>query len=237
LALLDGYLLWLCYDGNKKGYKIEKFKELPLTYGLIIINVVVFGLMLLPSLEILFYGYGELHGYGVLYLGEWYRLFSSMFLHNGAMHILFNMFSLYMLGQIVERLFSRSAYWVIYILTGIVGGLTFIYFNPNGSAVGASGAVFGIFGALAGFAFVYRKSHTEQFVYFMRQFGVILLLNFLLGVIFESIAMSAHVGGLLFGMVLGMAIAKKPNYLWGYLMVSLALIVTFYDYLWHLYLG
>jgi len=238
LALWDGSLLGLCYDSTKKGYAIEKFKDLPLTYALMGMNVVVFVLMsLVPSLENLFYAHGELHAYGVLYLGEWYRLLTSMFLHNGMMHILFNTVSLYMLGQIMEKLFSWRAYLGIYLLTGIIGGLTFIYFNPNGSAVGASGAVFGLFGALAGFVFVHRKTHSEQFVFFMKQFGVILLLNFLLGVVFDNIAMSAHVGGLISGMLLGAGIAKTPRYLWAYLIFGSAFILMFYFYLWNLYLG
>jgi len=160
-----------------------------------------------------------------------------MFLHNGATHILFNMVSLYMLGRIMERLFSFSAYILLYFLTGVMGGLFFIYFSPNGSAVGASGAVFGLFGALAGFAFVHRKTHRAAFIDFMKQFGVILLLNFLLGMVFENIAMSAHVGGLLAGIFLGLAIAKYPKFLWLHTLLSLIIIMASYVYLWNLYLG
>jgi len=170
-------------------------------------------------------------GFNVLHLGEWYRLVSSMFLHNGAMHILFNMFSLYVVGSVLERLISRWAYLVIYFISGIVGGLFFIFFNPVGNAVGASGAIFGIFGALAGFAYVHRKTHPRVFLSFVQQFGIILLLNFVLGVVMENIAMSAHVGGLLSGMLLGGVIARYPHRLSLITLVSVVGLVMGYGYL------
>jgi len=208
-----------------------------LTYTLIILNLVVFLFSSLPEFANTLYMRGEVHGYEVLYLEEWYRLISAMFLHNGLTHILFNMVSLYMVGSVMERLFSRMAYLGIYFVSGIVGGLFFIYFNPNGSAVGASGAIFGIFGALAGFSFVYRKTHTAQFMEFIKQFGIILLLNFLLGVLFENIAMSAHIGGLLSGMLMGALIARFPFWVvWINLSFTL-LMVFFYYYLQWLYIG
>jgi len=214
----------------------EKLKEYPLTYSLMAISIVVFILgQTFPSLDEYFYYNGVLHGYTVVMGGELYRLFTSIFLHADAMHIVMNMVSLYIVGTMVEKLFSKSAYLGIYFMSALIGSFTSIYMHLGGQAVGASGAIFGLFGALAGFAFVHRNTMRNQFISFMKNFGVILLINLVIGFVFPSIDVSAHVGGLVAGMVGGFVIAKKPTYLWVYLGVSLVLLWLSYGYLTGLY--
>ncbi len=214
----------------------EKFKEYSLTYTLIAISTVVFILgQLFTGLDEYFYYNGVLHGYSVLIKGELHRLFSSLFLHADMMHIMMNMLSLFMVGQMVEKLFSKSAYLSIYFIAGLFGSFSSIYMHPNGIAVGASGAIFGLFGALAGFAFVHRDTMQEQFMNFMKNFGLILVINLAIGLIFPRIDISAHVGGLLAGIVGGFMIAKNSKYLWIYLMVSLGLLWISSFYLIGLY--
>jgi rhomboid protease GluP len=167
--------------------------------------------------------------------GELYRLFPSIFLHADAMHIVMNMVSLYIVGTMVEKLFSKSAYLGIYFASALFGSFASIYMHLGGQAVGASGAIFGLFGALAGFAFVHRNTMRNQFISFMKNFGVILLLNLVIGFVFPSIDISAHVGGLVAGMVGGFMIAKSPQYLWAYLVLSLLLLWLSYGYLTGLY--
>ena len=215
---------------------IEKFKEYPLTYTLMVISIVVFILgQLSASLAEYFYLNGVLHGYTVVMKGETYRLFTSIFLHADTMHIVMNMLSLYMVGTMVEKLFSKSAYLGIYFASALFGSFSSIYMHLGGQAVGASGAIFGLFGALAGFAFVHRVRMRNQFIGFMKNFGLILLLNLVIGFIFPSIDVSAHVGGLVGGMVGGFIIAKNPKYLWVYLGLSLVLLWLGYGYLTGLY--
>ena len=215
---------------------INKFKEYPLTYTLMAISIVMFLLgQLSDSLAEYLYLNGVLHGYSVVMRGELYRLFTSIFLHADAMHIVMNMLSLYMVGTMVEKLFSKSAYLGIYFTAALFGSFTSIYMHLGGQAVGASGAIFGLFGALAGFAFVHRMTMREEFIDFMKNFGLILLINLVIGFIFPSIDVSAHVGGLVAGMVGGFMIAKNPQYLWVYLAFSLLLLWLSYGYLTGLY--
>lgn len=178
-----------------------------------------------------FYQYGALNGYWVVVHEEVYRLFTSIFLHSGAMHIVMNMLSLYIVGTMVERLFNISSYLGIYFISALVGSFVSIYVHPAGWAVGASGAIFGIFGALAGFAWVHRNVMQNQFMEFMRSFGLILVINFVIGIVFPSIDMSAHIGGLVAGMIGGFLVAKNPIFIWGYLMASLVILIAFYNYL------
>ncbi len=215
---------------------LTKFKEYPLTYLLIILNITIFLTpILVPSLENFIYQEGALSGYWVVVKGEIYRLVSSIFLHSGGTHIVMNMLSLYMVGRVVERLFSNFAYLSIYFISAFFGGFASIYMHLDGWAVGASGAIFGVFGALAGFAFVHRNTMREQFMAFMKDFGVILLINLVIGFVFPSIDVSAHVGGLVAGVVGGLVIAKQPRFVWVYLAVSVSLLVAIYNYLTLLY--
>ena len=199
---------------------IEKFKEFPITYGLIILNIIAFLPLTVDSWAGELYRFGVLHGYSIFIQGEYYRLFSSMFLHNDMIHISMNMLSLYMVGRMVENLFKPWAYLGIYFMSGLFGSFLFLYMDLSGQAVGASGALFGIFGALAGFALVHRHRMQSAFMQFMRDFGIILVINFFIGIIFPSIAMSAHVGGLITGFIGGFIVAKNSNFLWIYLFVG-----------------
>ena len=215
---------------------INKFKEYPLTYTLMAISIVMFLLaQLSDSLAEYLYLNGVLHGYSVVMRGELYRLFTSIFLHADVMHIVMNMLSLYLIGTMVEKLFSKSSYLGIYFVAALFGSFTSIYMHLGGQAVGASGAIFGLFGALAGFAFIHRMTMREEFIDFMKNFGLILLINLVIGFIFPSIDVSAHVGGLVAGMVGGFMIAKNPQYLLVYLALTLLLLWLSHGYLSGLY--
>ena len=214
----------------------DKFKEHPLTYTLMAISIVMFILgQLSPSIDEYLYTNGVLHGYSVVMRGETYRLFTSLFLHADVMHIVMNMLSLYIVGTMVEKLFSKSAYLGIYFASALFGSFTSIYMHLGGQAVGASGAIFGLFGALAGFAFIHRVTMRNQFMAFMKNFGLILVINLVIGFVFPSIDVSAHVGGLVAGMIGGFIIAKNSKYLWAYLGASLLFLWLSYGYLIGLY--
>jgi rhomboid protease GluP len=180
------------------------------------------------SFDELFYHYGVYHGYSVVVKDEFHRLVTSTFLHSDEFHIVFNMLSLFIVGRAVEKLFSKSAYLSLYFLTAFFGAYAANFMDLGVHAVGASGAIFGLFGALAGFAYVHKDTMREQFVAFMKNFGLILLLNLMIGLIFPSISISAHVGGLVSGLLGGFMIAKNPKYLWVFVVASLALLVTFH---------
>lgn len=215
---------------------LEKYKEYPLTYTLMAISISVFILeQISPSLHEYIYTNGVLHGYSVVMRGELSRLVSSTFLHSNMMHITMNMLSLLIVGRVVEKLFSKFAYLSLYFLSAFFGSFSAIYMDLGVQAVGASGAIFGLFGALAGFAFVHRNTMRKQFIAFMKNFGLILLLNLGIGLAVPSISIAAHVGGLIAGMIGGFMIAKNPKYVWSYIIGSLLLLVISQQYLATLY--
>jgi rhomboid protease GluP len=210
----------------------EKYKEYPLTYTLMVVSIVVFIAGFLSSpLDDYFYHYGVFHGYSVVVKDEIYRLLTSTFLHSDEFHIVFNMLSLFIVGRVIERLFSKGAYLSLFFLTAFFGAYTANFMDLGIHAVGASGGIFGLFGALAAFAYVHRHTMREQFIAFMKNFGVILLLNLIIGMVFPSISIAAHIGGLVSGLIGGFIIAKNPKYLWLFIFVSLALLIGFHTIL------
>jgi len=205
------------------------------TYTLIIINISIFLITLLYSssgfdidLETLIY-FGASNGILVVIYKEIWRLFSAMFLHGSLIHIAMNMLSLWFVGRVVEHWFSKLSYLAIYFASGGIGGLISIYFHPNTVAIGASGAIFGIFGAMGGFVFINRY-HLKSFEAFLRQFGIILLLNLFIGFIFDSVDLSAHIGGLIVGFVGGYSVWRSYKIL--YLYIGLAILSSLLIYIY-----
>jgi len=216
---------------------VNKFKEYPLTYTLMLISTVLFILQISSSsLDEYFYQNGVYHGYSVVIKGESYRLLSSTFLHSDEFHIVFNMLSLFIVGRVAENLFTQSSYLSLYFLTAFFGAYTANFMDLGVHAVGASGAIFGLFGALAGYAYVHRVTMKTQFQAFMKNFGVILLLNLVIGLVFPSISIAAHIGGLVSGLIGGFLIAKNPKYLILFILLSLLLLYAANSVLYSLYL-
>ncbi|GGD04913.1 rhomboid family intramembrane serine protease [Pontibacillus salipaludis] len=127
--------------------------------------------------------------------GEWWRIVSSMFLHIGIAHILLNMLALYYLGNAVERMFGSVRFLAIYFISGIVGGLASFALSQN-VAAGASGAIYGLFGALLFFGLIYKKL-------FFRTMGSsiigILIINIVFSFAIPQVDIGAHLGGLVGG--------------------------------------
>ncbi len=210
---------------------MHRFYEAPITYVLILLSSAMFALTLWigGSIEAIslktLVDLGALYGPYVVFKAEWWRLLSAMFLHGGMTHILMNMVSLYIVGRAVERYFSRVAYLTIYFFSGLFGGMASLYMHPVSVGVGASGAIFGLFGALAGFFLAHHQQMASYTKAFMQDFGTILGLNLLLGVMVDSIDLSAHIGGLMIGFCGGYVIAKHPTWVW---LFSLASLVGLY---------
>ena len=138
--------------------------------------------------------------------GEAWRLISSMFLHSGAVHLGFNMISLYFLGAFAEEALGRGRFLALYLLSGISGGLAYLYFGGfNSPAVGASGAIFGLLGGILGYA-LRRGSFSWQNP-LIRQLLILLALNLYIGFSIPNISNTAHLGGLAGGFVFGWLVA------------------------------
>ena len=145
--------------------------------------------------------------------GEIFRLITYMFLHAGFIHIFLNMYSLYIVGTKIEDFFGKWKYIIIYLFSGICGGLLSIGLNQNVISVGASGAIFGLFGALIYFGYTYR-GYVGAIV--KSQIVPIVIYNLIIGFFIPGIDMWGHIGGLFAGMLtanmLGTIENKKYNF-------------------------
>jgi len=216
---------------------LEKFLEYKITYTLITINIIVYIFTAFFSRNIVdmdmqtLVDMGALYGPLTVFKGEWWRLFTAMFLHGGMTHILMNMFSLYLVGRGMEMYFNAKSYLIIYLFSGLLGGLASLYMHPNSVGIGASGAIFGVFGALAGFFLAHRDKIQTYSKAFMKDFAVILGINLVLGLSIPSIDVSAHIGGLIIGLMGGFVISKNPKWVWAYSGAMIILMFVVMNYL------
>lgn len=176
-------------------------------WGIIVINVVIFAIgEFSPTLGFNFIFYGANNQVAVLIDGEYLRLFSAMFLHGSLPHVFFNMYSLYAIGSSVEGLFGHTRLALIYVLGGLTGSLLSVLFNgPMVVSVGASGAVFAVFGAEIIYVYQHRKLLGDNGRRQLRQLLIFAGINFAFGLLSSlnlgavSIDNWAHIGGFLGG--------------------------------------
>ncbi len=140
--------------------------------------------------------------------GEWYRLVTSGFLHAGLIHIAFNMFILFRLGELLEPALGRVRFTVLYFVSMLSGSLGVIALQPDRFAVGASGAVFGLMGA----TFVVMKARGIDPM--ASGIGPTIMLNLIITFTIPGISIGGHVGGLIGGAAVGWLFAVGgPRYL------------------------
>jgi len=142
--------------------------------------------------------------------GEVWRLLTSVFLHSGFAHLAINMISLYFLGSFAEVSFGRGRFLALYFISGIAGGLAYLYFGAFDSpAVGASGAIFGLLGGMFGFAI--RRGTFSLRNPVINQLLILTAINLFLGATIPNVSNTAHVGGLVGGFVFGYLIAPTVS--------------------------
>ncbi len=154
--------------------------------------------------------------YGPLTLsGDWWRLLTYMFVHAGLIHIAFNMWCLWDLGRLCESLYGRWTFGAIYIITGVCGGLGRLIWDPRVPSVGASGAIFGLAGALITSFYLGEFSLPREAISgSLRSLVVFAVFNLGFGQIMGGVDNACHIGGLVSGLVLGAVIARMapdPN--------------------------
>ena len=182
-------------EEDKALAKVFRNNEKPIvTMMLIFINIIVYLLSLVDY-------NGILNNFANYYLyvqnGEYYRLITSMFVHANILHLVSNMYALYVIGPIIEKYYGKGKFLLIYLGSGIIGSL-FSVVLTNYASVGASGAIFGLFGALLYFGYKYRATLDG----FLRSSIIpTLLVNLLLGFMIPGIDVSAHLGGLIGGLL------------------------------------
>jgi len=186
----------------------EARRTAPVTYALIAINVIVF---------VIGQASGDLGNRlfvdGAQYrpliqLGEWWRVFSAMFLHANLAHVGFNMWALFLFGPSLERRFGSVSFATLYVASGLGGGALYHLVGRMEPAIGASGAIFGLFGALI--AATYRQRHTAAGRAVFSQLMMLLALNLAIPLIVPNVAWEAHVGGLAAGIAIAAAWDRLP---------------------------
>lgn len=145
--------------------------------------------------------------------GEWWRLLTSMFMHYGAIHLVLNMWALLQVGRMVEKLQGRALFAFTYLASGVGGGLLSIYWHGDKMwSVGASGAIFGVYGTLLGH-FLKEKHAIPRAVFqpIMKSTLLFAGYNLVYGMVNPIIDNSAHIGGFLTGIALGWITAMPPD--------------------------
>jgi membrane associated rhomboid family serine protease/Tfp pilus assembly protein PilF len=183
------------------------------TQALLALNILVFVIMALqgialnpPTQALIDRG----ANYAPLTLGgQPWRLVTALFLHGGFLHILFNMWCLWDLGALCESLYGHVTFALVYLISGVGSSLASVWWHPAIPSVGASGAVFGIVGALIA-SYYFGEFTMPRFAIrgHLRSLLIFVAYNMLFGQVFGRIDNAAHVGGLITGLVFGTLIAR-----------------------------
>jgi membrane associated rhomboid family serine protease len=177
------------------------------TYALLGITVAV-GLLTLLSGQSELESWLWLDKFAVLYEQEYWRLVTVVLVHGSIIHLLFNMYALWIIGPIVEALYGPVRYLAIYVLCAAAGSAASFATSPA-FAVGASGAVFGLFGALLVADRVHKPALTRNARNLTMQIGILIVINLVIGFSIPRIDNAAHIGGLLAGAWLGLVIVPQ----------------------------
>lgn len=194
---------------------LAQFKLAPATPAIIGMNFLVFFAMvattggeafLHPTGKTLV-DWGANYGPLTFMNGEYWRVLTNVFVHIGIVHICMNMYVLWDVGSVLERLYGSGKFVLIYLLAGIGGSLVSLFFNPTIVSAGASGAVFGAFGALLAIFKGRQQMFDRNFLQSaMRAVGFLLVFNLIWGFSQRGIDNAAHIGGFVTGVVVGFAL-------------------------------
>jgi rhomboid protease GluP len=141
--------------------------------------------------------------------GEWWRLFTSMFVHFGLLHLLFNMWVLWSVGRLTERMFGSFHYALLYVFAGLCGSMTSLWWHPNVNSAGASGAIFGLIGGLLAFVLNPASGVPPTIAVSQRRsIALFVAYNLIAGISHQGIDNAAHLGGLIGGFLIGWVLAR-----------------------------
>lgn len=187
--------------------KVFKQKIPVITYILIAINIVVYVFGIFFTNYDAYISVFGIHGDSIR-AGQIYRLLTGIFIHSSITHIAFNCYALYVIGSQLESFFGKWKYTIIYLFSGLIGGLFSMTFGGNYISVGASGAIFGLMGSLLYFGYHYRV-YLGNVV--KSQILPLVLTNLLIGFIVPGIDNYAHIGGLIGGALITIALGVKDK--------------------------
>mgnify|MGYP004560251631 FL=1 len=187
---------------NKKYEKIFSRKKILITYIIIAICILMYiitVLMGLNNMNLLILGANNIE---LLKHGQVYRLITYGFLHGSIIHLISNMYCLYVIGSQVENNLDKKRFLTIYFISMITGGLLSALFN-DGISIGASGAIFGLLGALLYFGFHFRLYLSEAL---KTRIIPVIILNLIIGFAVPGIDVACHIGGLIGGFLSAMMV-------------------------------
>jgi rhomboid protease GluP len=184
------------------------------TTALLALNVIVFLAMTFSGASPMDPTTADLKRFGgswayALFAQQW-RLLTANYVHAGIIHIGFNMWCLWELGGLAERIFDRWVYFFVYTCCGLAGSLAAAWSNPGAVTVGASGAVFGLAGALISALYLGKlpvSKHAMQGT--LKSLVLFAGYNLVFGILVPYISNSAHIGGLVTGLALGAVLAPS----------------------------
>lgn len=191
-------------QGNNKFTK-KRLKNIPITYYLVAINILVFiGIHItnvLISDNWFVYNFAKIT-YNISINKEYYRLFTSTFMHQSITHLLFNCSAIIILGKPIEAIFGKSKLLLIFIIAGLFGSLSSFIFSSSIS-IGSSGGVFGYFGV---HLYLFLKKPSKYKEIFGRDMLILLVLNVIIGFSMPNIDFYAHFGGILGGFLISLSL-------------------------------
>ena len=148
-------------------------------------------------------GLFSMWGFGAVEYGEWYRLVTGAFLHAGVFHLLFNGYAMFILGPQLERWLGHGRFLALWFLGALAGSVLTLLATPAQGSVGASGAIFALFGAVF---VIGRRLRLDT-----RMIMVLLALNLGITFLVPNISWTAHIGGLVGGLLIGAVFAYLPG--------------------------
>lgn len=165
--------------------------------------------------------------------GEIWRLVTPIFLHIGILHILMNMLTLYYIGQYLEPIMGHVRFFILYMVSGIVGNLaSFAFGGYNQLSAGASTSLFGTFAAFVALAVIFRENRF--FSELGKSFLALIIFNLLLSVVASNFDIWGHIGGMIGGFFLGIGLGlpkiKRPKLLLRVLSLLFVIIISYFMY-------
>ncbi|RLV26995.1 rhomboid family intramembrane serine protease [Streptococcus iniae] len=214
----------------------------PATLFFLIVSILVFGLMqvfygpLAQSSEAI-YQSGGMFGYAVKAMPqELWRLVTPIFIHIGWNHFLINVFTLYFVGQLAESLFGSKQFFVIYLLSGIMGNLFTLIITPNIVAAGASTSLFGLFTAIMHLGAGSNSSALKELA---KSYRLLIILNLVFNLFMPNVGLAGHLGGVVGGALLSVFLphpqtqfrwSKRRRYFSGALYVLMMILGLYYTF-------
>lgn len=199
-------------EKTKKLDKIFSIKKPIITYCIIALCVLAFILMYIfgngSSDNLTLIKFGANLDILTVGLGEYFRLITCSFLHIGIFHLLFNMYALYVIGSQAESFFGKIKYLIIYLFSAVSASLLSLMFSANVISAGASGAIFGLMGALLYFGYHYRIYLGNVI---KSQILPIIVINLLFGFLVSGVDNAAHIGGLIGGFLMAMVLGVPEH--------------------------